>query len=1099
MRRKITALLIGAVLLCETVCTVGLGFAQGSETQQEPVGKTYYVSTLDGKDTNSGLSEGEALYSLQALSEKELGPGDHVYLERGSQFSNDYLHLSGVSGSPEAPIVIDAYGEGQLPTINTNGEGVWRQDYGKPLPNPQHRYQGNVSSCILLYDCAYIEVRNIAMTNRQVDPNAVYNAKDAMDRTGVAVVARNKGTLNHIYLEDLNIQDVAGNVYDKHMNNGGIYFTAFLPEKEEETGIPRYNDVLIDGCYVKNVSRWGIAAAYTAYYAPFQNTAEISDEDIAKYGHTNVRITNNYVKDPGGDAITTMYCDRPIVEYNVADGAGKQINDTDYSATTFGKVAAGVWPWKCKNAVFQYNEVFNTYYYNGQNADGQAFDADSADGTLYQYNYSHDNGGGTFMICLQQAVNSVFRYNISQNDSRAALVPATSPLAKIYNNTFYMKEGVPFIATNSGAFGQLEVKNNIIYYAGETPRNEDWQAGTTTYTNNIFYNYANVPSNSVGHITENPLLVNPGTGGTGSENGPALDTLGGYQLEDNSPAIGAGVAIADNGGQDFFGNPVNGTPTIGAYQKMSGEDLLESTYFEVQDSTMRVPMPLTVAQLLDGVKAWGDTTVELYQDEQKVTQGNVEAGMTLKLTSEDGETSKTYTLEQKNAYTYFDDLLSGVAAGVQGNIWYVQEHMADGSYRNMTTYHTDWKGWDGADTTNWHFVGCNSGKNPTGIKIVDRLKDRTNLGHAIGFRAPVDGTVRLTAEGGLKLLAANSSGQVWVTVLKNDEPIIQQTQLANDAQTGVELNQTVEVAQGDIIRIEVQNKGAGVAQGGVQANMKVEYTNIDLPVEPTDPVTTDPVTTDPVTTDPVTTDPVTTDPVTTDPVTTDPVTTDPVTTDPVTTDPVTTDPVTTDPVTTDPVTTDPVTTDPVTTDPVTTDPVQTGGDVIVDNQADVQVTVGNADQVFEGNTVITVESVSEGKTYDTVKKALEDVVADMKHTAILEITAALNGKPVQPSGKVQMTIQIPENLSTENLKLFYVAESGKTEEIAITVDKNARTVTANLEHFSTYVLANVAVDKADDGVPPTGDPIQMILTVGMLLTSAAALGGLTVVARKRRG
>ena len=89
MRRKITALLIGAVLLCETVCTVGLGFAQGSETQQEPVGKTYYVSTLDGNDTNSGLSEGEALYGLKALREKELGTGYHVYLERASQLQGD--------------------------------------------------------------------------------------------------------------------------------------------------------------------------------------------------------------------------------------------------------------------------------------------------------------------------------------------------------------------------------------------------------------------------------------------------------------------------------------------------------------------------------------------------------------------------------------------------------------------------------------------------------------------------------------------------------------------------------------------------------------------------------------------------------------------------------------------------------------------------------------------------------------------------------------------------------------------------------------------------------------------------------------------------
>ena len=58
--------------------------------------------------------------------------------------------------------------------------------------------------------------------------------------------------------------------------------------------------------------------------------------------------------------------------------------------------------------------------------------------------------------------------------------------------------------------------------------------------------------------------------------------------------------------------------------------------------------------------------------------------------------------------------------------------------------------------------------------------------------------------------------------------------------------------------------------------------------------------------------------------------------------------------------------------------------------------------------------------------------------------------------------------------------------------------TANLEHFSTYVLANVVVDE-DGKVPSTGDASQLMLTVGMLLASAAALGGLAVVSRKRRG
>ena len=185
-------------------------------------------------------------------------------------------------------------------------------------------------------------------------------------------------------------------------------------------------------------------------------------------------------------------------------------------------------------------------------------------------------------------------------------------------------------------------------------------------------------------------------------------------------------------------------------------------------------------------------------------------------------------------------------------------------------------------------------------------------------------------------------------------------------------------------------------------------------------------------------------------------------------------------------------------DPEPSDPV-TGGDVILDNNTDNRITVGNADTVFEANTVITVESVTQGKIYDTVKEALKNLVADMKNTAILDITATLNGKPVQPNGKVQMTFAIPENLSVDNLKLFYVSDDGKTtEEIAITVDKDARTVTANLEHFSTYVLANVAVDE-DGKVPPTGDANQMLLYVAAMAVSMSLLCGAVVVSRKRKG
>ena len=63
----------------------------------------------------------------------------------------------------------------------------------------------------------YIEVRGLELTNdRQEgdDDGKAYNDFNVMDRTGVAGVAQNKGTINHIVLDDLYVHDVDGNVYD---------------------------------------------------------------------------------------------------------------------------------------------------------------------------------------------------------------------------------------------------------------------------------------------------------------------------------------------------------------------------------------------------------------------------------------------------------------------------------------------------------------------------------------------------------------------------------------------------------------------------------------------------------------------------------------------------------------------------------------------------------------------------------------------------------------------------------------------------------------------------------------------------------------------
>ena len=680
IRRRLCSLAVCAAILFSVVFPPITAQAEG-DTLPQATGNTYYVSTLDGNDRNSGKSETEALYSLTALSQMNLQPGDRVLLERGSNFYNDFLHLRGVKGTQEAPIVIDAYGDSgaALPVINTNGQGIWYQDYGTTLDNAQHVYRGYVSSSILLYDCEYIELNNIAMTNRNLDIDVTYNSRSMMNRTGVAVVAQDGGTLDHIYLKGLDIQDVEGNVQDKHMNNGGIYFTVFKPHNEGTTGIARYNDILIEDCYLKSVNRWGIALAYTAYHAKFPDST-ISNETAQTYGMTNVVIRNNYLEDVGGDAITTMYCYRPIVEYNVANGAASQINAQDYKGEgtsgdkPFGCVAASVWPWKCKDAVFQYNEVYNTHNDGGWNGDGQAWDADWGDGTVYQYNYSHDNEGGCFMICLQHAYNSVFRYNISQNDSTGVIVAATSPRANIYNNTFYIKENVPFVYTNSGSYGTLDVKNNIIYYAGSTPKNENWQTGSCSYANNIFVNYNNVPTGEnniqMTAVEGASLMVDPGKGGTGNAQGNALNTLDGYKLQDGSRAINAGTIVSTpaflfemesqgvHADQDFFGNPIGLKPDIGAFESElanEGDELLlvSNVYQIVEEDTGNsvngIPKNTTVEQFLAKVQYTSTATAQVTRQDTTVEQTQIIlSGDILTLSAADKK--KQYTLYLEPEY-----------------------------------------------------------------------------------------------------------------------------------------------------------------------------------------------------------------------------------------------------------------------------------------------------------------------------------------------------------------------------------------------------------------------------------------------------------------
>lgn len=421
---------------------------------------TYYVSSLNGNDNNDGLSENTPFRTLDKINQTALNPGDRIFLEKGSVFSGEYLHLKGVGDIAGEVIEIASYGANDtMPRIDANGTGVWYLDYGTVLDVPTHIYKGNVSSAVLLYDCENITLRDIEITNKDSEKSPEeYSAAHKIDRTGVAVIAQNRGTLHNITVDNLFVHDVNGNVYNKHMNNGGIYMTCIKPEDESKTGVARYDGVTVKNCYVKKVSRWGIAVGYTYRHKEFA-TKELQADTFKKYGNENILMCANYVKLAGGDAITPMYALEPLVEHNVSDSCAVEMNDRfyRYPEKRMGKVAAAIWPWKCKNALFRFNEAVDTKL----NQDGMAYDADSGDGTVYDRNYSRLNEGGCIMFCLQEAIHNTFTNNLSYDDLGGTVSPCSNPDAYIANNRFFVRKGVPFKRRKMRG-GKVTLKDNEI-------------------------------------------------------------------------------------------------------------------------------------------------------------------------------------------------------------------------------------------------------------------------------------------------------------------------------------------------------------------------------------------------------------------------------------------------------------------------------------------------------------------------------------------------------------------------------------------------------------------------------------------------------------
>jgi hypothetical protein len=401
------------------------------------------------------------------------------------------------------------------------------------------------NGAVYLYNQKYWEINNLEVIN---------DANSGDDRRGIYLAASNFGTVEHLYVRNLYIHNIKGIVDETSMEGkrtGGI-----IVETIDDTNTPtRFNDILIEGCVISTVDNQGIAINNQKSVSDYPGTAAWDKRKI-----TNLVIRNNSINDVAKNAMIIRLTDEScLIEYNVCwDTAERALTGN----TIFSR--------SCRGTVFQYNEGYLNKTTGG---DGCLYDADlQSPHCIFQYSYSHNNNHGLFWQCTVAADDNVIvRYNISRNDKGSIFcMNYANTSTYIYNNTVYIPSGLsPRIIDDRRTTTKTYYFYNNIFYNMSSTASYQWFSGATRiFSHNVFYgNHPSGEPNDPNKLTSDPNLVNPGTGGIG------LDSVDGYMLRPYSPSVDSGMTIANNGGKDYWGNPVpiNGITDRGANEYIIGD------------------------------------------------------------------------------------------------------------------------------------------------------------------------------------------------------------------------------------------------------------------------------------------------------------------------------------------------------------------------------------------------------------------------------------------------------------------------------------------------------------------------------------------------
>lgn len=596
-------------------------------TLVSPGNTTYYLDAEGGNDTNDGTSPETAWQSLDRANRMTFAPGDRILFKAGCSWNGMFMPQG--SGADGAPIVIDKYGDGPLPILNGGGTS-----------GPA------ITGTVLLYNVEYYEVANLEVTNLEpTDKAGETMDSGTAERAGIlAFSSIQDRILQHIYIRDCYVHDVNSS-FSGGKTSGGIIVMGHYVDIDgnvvtiddngnltaKAMGRAAYNDVIIEGNYVKNVAIEGIRNKCNTNIG---SSGWGSNEFLKNF--SNVIIRDNYIEDVVGDGIVLTETKGGLIEGNIVkNSCGIDRGNVNY---------AQCWTMFADDITIQYNEVYgNLYGYD----DGEAFDSDMRnERNVFQYNLSHDNGGGACLFMSNQK-NTIFRYNVSINDGAGTYPNGTKMRQQIfhYDNTSSNSSSVPQIYNNtfylSGAdhstvlFGGKSARTCFINFRNNIVLAENGAELAFTHTDSSIHADSLIENNcfwpatvdtsvfttdqltASGNLFTDPQLTDPAAGLNytdfelaaadraaiyGLAEKRVAELCEPYQPKTGSPVIRAGQIIDGAPEKDILGNSVVGLIDIGAIEVSSTPEENAA----IEPIVMATPvgkqpdLPATVTVTIDG-------------------------------------------------------------------------------------------------------------------------------------------------------------------------------------------------------------------------------------------------------------------------------------------------------------------------------------------------------------------------------------------------------------------------------------------------------------------------------------------------------------------